>query len=128
MTHNWISIPFPSNFHYSDTVTRPPWLHGTRSGRHYSHTKFHRERPYALAFVGSAQVTAKAQRKLRLALIEACRAAPTICLLNELGGHESHENIMLPSEPNKPKEKTDTKTNPYSKARLCLTPGEIESK
>ena len=128
MSQNWISIPFPSNFHYSDSVTRPPWLHGTRSGRHYSHTKLHRERPFALAFVGSAQVTAKAQRQLRLSIIEACRSSPAVCLLNELGGHESHENILLPSGAEKKKSKMNSKgvnMNPYSKARLCLTPGNI---
>lgn len=118
LSHNWVSIPFPSNYHFSDSVSIPPWSKGNRHGLH-ARKKYKRERPFALSFMGSAQVTAKQQRLLRLELIEACRVIPEKCLLVELGGHQSHENTFQAAAA---KESEDS-NNPYSRARLCLTPG-----
>lgn len=118
MSKRWISIPFPSNFHVSATTTRFPWR-AIEDNPQYMSSMFKTERQYELCFVGSAQVTAKLQRQLRLALMETCKQMPHTCLLVPLNSHESHER---PFDVYTANSKAQV-YNPYSLARFCLTPG-----
>lgn len=118
MTHKWVSIPFPSNYHVSDTTSKFSWR-GIAEYPQYMSTIYAMERPYELCFVGSAQVTAKLQRQLRLSLMETCRLMPHLCLLVSLKSHESHERPFEVVDGNNKMQVH----NPYSLSRLCLTPG-----
>jgi hypothetical protein len=136
MSHNWVSIPFPSNYHYSfaGTTTRPPWLDVLRSPQ-YMREEYQLQRPYALSFVGTTLVTAKQQQKLRKKIIEVCASMPQACLSVQLASHQSHESIVVTEEGPKGQSytqqnsstisniKSDSESNPYLKSRLCLMPG-----
>ena len=53
---HWLSVPFPSDYHYSPTVKIPSW--------HFQST-IDLVREYPIAFVGSTTVSARLQRNLR---------------------------------------------------------------
>lgn len=129
MTHKWLSIPFPSNFHYSSAVTAPAWNAVTRIPG-YMPQFYDTERPYALCFVGSTMVTAKRQKRLRQELVVTCRARSSECLYVCLATHESQETVFQSG----PAAGTGVKggvsptsdeapSNPYHRAKFCLTPG-----
>jgi hypothetical protein len=98
---NWLSIPFPSNFHFSEKVKVFPWTLNLRS------------RQFSLAFIGSDAVTARLQRTVRKAIISECSSRTSECLLMELKSHLSNVNVFS----------KDAGTSPYLNARLCLMPG-----
>lgn len=116
MTHNWISIPFPSDYHYSSAATEAPWK--TLLDPVAQQSEYTTQRPYLLSFVGSAQVTAKKQQALRQALISECSRINSInphsCLLINLDSHDSMTHHYLNSS---------GEINPYALSRLCLMPG-----
>ena len=108
LRHRWVSIPFPSNYHYSEEVTSPPWrskfmINGTVDPA----------RTYALAYMGSISVTAKLQRNLRIVLRKTCLLFPKDCLLVNLNSHDSQTAIFSSLQDR----------GPYVAARLCLMPG-----
>ena len=82
MFRRWISIPMPSDYHLSATVTAPPWTERVETPRRY-----------ALAFSGSRAVTAKKSRLLRGALIDICTRHRRDCHLHVLWDHSSNANM-----------------------------------
>ena len=109
MTHNWQSIPFPSDYHYSYQVRTPPWK-----------DRVYVQRPYAVAFSGSLGVTAKKSRRVRELIIELCRQRPKDCYLHTLHDHSSNSLTahVLTSK------KDNTKGyGPYYNASFCFMPG-----
>lgn len=126
MSHKWLSIPFPSTYHHSSAVVTPPW-NAINRVPHYLDRVYEVERPYALCFVGSTMVTAKLQRLLRQELIAVCSARSGECFHVALETHQSHESIFKPSfsrdTEGRASEDKKHNNNPYSRAKLCLTPG-----
>ena len=137
MSHMWVSIPFPSNYHY----------HGEEGEVGVANTK----KWYHLAYVGSDWITAKKQRELRIALRQECyrrsnpfsMSRPDIpkgsytrrgegddaqsdCLFTDMASHNSMTvgmfHFIPPSRqawglvPSKVR-------NPYALSTLCLMPG-----
>jgi xyloglucan galactosyltransferase MUR3 len=113
MHHRWVSVPFPSDFHASDLVTRPLWTATVSPSR----------RNVLLAFVGSERVTAAKQQAVRRAIIDVCRKMlpseqePDVspCVTVELASHESHAMLSM--------QNASLPNNLYERSRLCLTPG-----
>ena len=132
MTHNWVSIPFPSNYHYSAHVQYPPWLDILQDHNSQQTSSF-TQKKYAISFVGTIQVTAKLQRELRLELIRTCNNVMFAknCLHVPLHSHESHESIYQRNaidDHSKISSNTSTSTtqfNPYAQSKLCLSPGTL---
>jgi hypothetical protein len=124
MSHRWLSIPFPSNYHHSNAVVAPPWNAVQRIPR-YMEVLYDVERPYALCFVGSTMVTAKLQRLLRQELITTCRRYPQDCLYVSLASHESHQNIFQAGKSALKETSASASYNPYSKAKFCFAPGTL---
>ena len=177
MTRRWVSVPFPSNYHtransQQHSLDRgasvpppllPPWMESTRYTRAeyfgYGDANedsvlgttgvYFKQRPHALALVGSVEVTARKQRILRQHLFRACRALaaaqPGACVAVELPSHDSAADSFLHmqrvqhnystvhtsadqsrSRVREPESGTETGTgssHPYRTARLCLSPG-----
>lgn len=115
MTNRWISVPFPSNFHWSKSVSHPPWSSVSRPG--YFPVEYLRQRNRKICFVGSAEVTAKKQRYIRESIIEECRHhSQSDCWVKELSSHSSNQQSSS--------EIADrSSVNPYAECRLCLCPG-----
>ncbi len=116
MTHNWYSIPFPSNYHFDDSSTNnPPWLKETIVPRV-------KRRRFAMSFIGTSEVSANKQKDLRLAIISTCRGHfPNDCLLKELNSHSSNVDFLLPSS-NGSSEGAVT-DHPYFQSTFCFSPG-----
>jgi hypothetical protein len=115
MMNNWISIPFPANFHLSSHVSKPPWRTIVDNSKYFPEM-YLSERPNKLCFMGSKEVTAKRQRLLRSLLINECLqlGAPS-CWLKELTSHSSNQYVS--------DNEMIGEVNPYSQCRLCLCPG-----
>ena len=139
MSHRWISIPFPSNYH-RDT-----------SSSSLSDSELKDRRWYHLAYIGSDRVTARRQKELRIALRQECyrssspftmarprplRPSPTRrgegedarsdCLYVDMASHDSMAVGMFHFLPSDDRAYTQTPfsvVNPYSIASLCLMPG-----
>lgn len=108
MTNNWLSVPFPSDHHLGKGAL-PWWRLPLLSWEQHL-----AQRPHALCFVGSLQVTAKKQRELRQALVRECESRSRAdCLLV---GLTSHESIGESST-------AGVEDRPYDVSRLCLMPG-----
>eukprot|EP01038_Epipyxis_sp_PR26KG_P009225 gene9225-12438_t len=113
MTNKWISIPFPSDYHASSQNYQ------NRQNMLYSR----KDRIYAVAFMGTIEVTAKLQKRLRIQLIESCMMFQD-CLYVDLNTHESNantNNIPLVSSMNNTK--NQSLYHPYRYSQLCLMPG-----
>ena len=143
MSQGWISIPFPSNYHYSPSTESSTW-------------QIEEKRWYHIAYIGSDMVTAKKQKKLRIALRQECyrRSDPlfylqgdgaveqrqhrgidqTDCFTTNMDTHDSMSSSMFYELPPKRRgesasmnrseaiEKGDL-THPYAFATFCLMPG-----
>jgi xyloglucan galactosyltransferase MUR3 len=115
---NWISIPFPSNFHWASTLNMHdlPWLTNSHSNN----------RIYSLSFMGTEKITATKAKKLRRAIVKECRRRNLNsdndrdkifdCLWVGLRSHDS--NVDLSEDGT-----TRTLTHVYEKSKLCLMPG-----
>eukprot|EP00602_Paraphysomonas_sp_CaronLab_P013163 CAMPEP_0185043042 /NCGR_PEP_ID=MMETSP1103-20130426/42689_1 /TAXON_ID=36769 /ORGANISM="Paraphysomonas bandaiensis, Strain Caron Lab Isolate" /LENGTH=365 /DNA_ID=CAMNT_0027583183 /DNA_START=538 /DNA_END=1635 /DNA_ORIENTATION=+ len=86
---NWHSIPFPSNYHWSSSVTHPPWA------------DFSRPRPYAVSYIGSMSSHLKKSRTLREILRRECRESeyryPGLCRWYDLSHHGSSADALSPN-------------------------------
>lgn len=102
----WKSIPFPSDYHYSNSVTHAPW----EDEDNINGKALHTQRTYALSFMGTTKVTAQIQITLRTAIMEECKSRSHQCILAVLDTHESIADTI-------------THRNPYLRSRLCLMPG-----
>jgi hypothetical protein len=137
-THRWVSIPFPSNYHYSSCVQYPPpWIRQS-----LRIDQLFEDRPYAIAFMASTKVTAAKQVALRKLLRRLCESTNSQlsmplsatamtsqsnvvgieakrsldrCLLINLGTHDSMTGTFQSAR--------NANISPYSLARLCLMPG-----
>ena len=123
MTHKWLSIPFPSNYHYNGKCINPPWLVNTTISQSDWFSTYSQQRPYSVCFMGSTKVTAKKQRQLRRKIIAHCNGlsktlSALSCLVIQLASHDSSTDILTISLPNSKKT-----INPYSMCRFCLMPG-----
>jgi hypothetical protein len=147
MTNNWVSIPFPSNYHYHGRCDAPPWLFDgsnrtIAAGRMEDRTPqwfatYRYRRPYSICFMGSTKVTAKKQMQLRKRLISLCRhLTQTIsyfsCLVVHLSSHESSANTIQAARDTIPSQSVNssdgkppfpTTSNVYTMCRFCLMPG-----
>lgn len=147
MTHKWISVPFPSNYHFNGLgkENNPMNIYNkdykvemakkasttitiTQQQKLLQNQQFAMQRPFALSFVGTPQVTARKQRRLRLDIIETCKKFNKDCLLVELSSHLSLESNILMHNPDANSHhhsyrSSGSSNNPYEKARLCLMPG-----
>jgi hypothetical protein len=103
LSHNWVSIPFPSSYHMSKGMKVIPWIEDPP----YS------PRPHLISFVGTSFVTARKQQKLRLLLMDECSRRPE-CFLYELPSH--HMNTL--QRPN-----DASSVSIYLKSTFCLMPG-----
>ena len=129
MSHRWVSIPFPSNYHgdVGTPDTSKAWYH--------------------LAYIGSDLVTARKQKELRIALRQECylRSNPfsmarpggggsatakrrgegedarSDCLFVDMASHDSMTVGMFHFLPQG--QEPPIVVNPYSTASLCLMPG-----
>jgi hypothetical protein len=111
LTHRWISIPFPSDYHLSDAVTVMPWA-----------DRIETQREFAVAFSGSVGVTAKKGRHLREVIIETCTRVPMHCFLHTLKDHSS--NVLTGHVQRSASERRSQKgLGPYYDASFCLMPG-----
>lgn len=106
-TNKWISIPFPSDYHYSSLVTNPQWLYDDSPD---SINLYFSKRKYSVSFMGSTEVTSKLNKELRNVIIDQCKIHQNDCILSILQTHDSL---------------TDTYShgNPYSFSKICLMPG-----
>jgi len=101
LRHNWHSIPFPSDYHYSKRVTTIPW------NRPIGKTT----KQYIFSFMGSNQVTAKKQKELRELLADYCIRNSNICNYVPLQSHHSLTELQR-------------HTNyPYYSSTFCFMPG-----
>ena len=145
MTNKWISVPFPSNYHYNGKCNAPPWLLGDSTSNVLEErikdntlqwfSSYQNSRPYSICFMGSTKVTAKKQKQLRKRLISLCRhLAQTVsyfsCLVVHLTSHESSANTIqaaresIPSKFLNISEKViSSPYNAYTLCRFCLMPG-----
>lgn len=141
MYHRWISIPFPSNYHYSPLMKE-------------SSPDFKEQRWYHIAYVGSDMVTARKQKELRIALRQECHRrsdpiflinqgvheqsedkqylergrgsqAQSDCFVTNMDTHDSMSSSMFYEMPtDKQGEEAATRTtHPYTLATFCLMPG-----
>lgn len=116
LTNNWISIPFPSDYHLSlNFFQNPPWKR-IISDKNYFPTIYEQERPFTISFMGTDQVTAKLQKSLRQEIIQTCQLRPSICLLSILPSHFSTVNRFDDV-------KSIALNYPYLKSKFCLAPG-----
>jgi hypothetical protein len=106
-TNKWVSIPFPSDYHYSSLVTNPQWLYDDSPD---SINLYFSKRKYSVSFMGSTEVTSKLSKELRKVIIEQCNIHQNECTLRILQTHDSLTE-------------TYTYDNPYSLSRICLMPG-----
>ncbi len=114
----WISVPFPSNFHWSPTAIRAPWLQLQQQSAALTEI-----RPYKICFMGSDQVTARLQRALRVALRDQCKSRPTDCLLIDLKTHDSQTNVFHDFKLEDKAFIQARAQNPYLHSTFCLMPG-----
>ena len=103
MRHKWRSIPFPSNFHMSSNVTKVLWK---------ENLDVHRK--YAIAYMGSAGITSRLSKELRLVLKEQCSKISD-CYLIELESHTSQTDIF--------KSQSNFPYGVYAESTFCLMPG-----
>ena len=142
MSHRWVSIPFPSNYHRDSTSSSSSSTKREVRGKQWYH----------LAYIGSDRVTAKKQRDLRIALRQECyrRSNPfsmarprdpsrssssrrgegadarSDCLYVDMTSHDSMATGMfhfLPEGDGVLSQAALTVVSPYETASLCLMPG-----
>lgn len=116
LSHKWISVPFPSDFHMSAAVTDVLWKY-PQTGT--AQSKFS-DRNILIAYMGSTSVSAKKQKELRNEIVRECERRMNErkskvkvavagtgtdarvnedlreCLVIKLSSHESH--ALLPSQ------------------------------
>lgn len=138
MSQRWMSIPFPSNYHYNPHMED-------------SSLDFGEERWYHIAYIGSDMVTARKQKELRIVLRQEChrRADPLFfmpddskegekgqqdlergrgslarsdCLVTNMDTHDSMTSSMFYEVPVAGETGRES-THPYALATLCLMPG-----
>jgi hypothetical protein len=78
MSNRWVSIPFPSNYHYSPGVTTMLGTTSTNSNINNNKAGYNKlwgdvPRWYHLAYIGSDLVTARKQKELRIAIRRECQ-------------------------------------------------------
>lgn len=99
LQNRWVSIPFPSSYHWHPFLKYNPW-----------DSQFEHTRKYLISFMGTYKVTARFQRLLRKSLIDECGKRP-LCLYSNTKHHDSLHEIdqML--------------LIPYRSSLFCLMPG-----
>jgi hypothetical protein len=103
MYKNWISIPFPSNYHYNENNIENNNQNKNKNLMPFEKTyleymennqNYYKKRPFLISFVGSIMVTAAKQKKLRILIINYCVNNKHICYFIDLKNHESISNIQ----------------------------------
>lgn len=118
MTHNWYSIPFPSNYHMSSSVKIVAWKKVLQSS--YFPTQYKLDRPHKVCFMGSTEVTAERQARLRKLIMQTCNDHKG-CQVIPLSSHSS--NVDLQAQVAKVQKAPFPIHNPYESCRICLQPG-----
>ena len=101
LRHNWYSIPFPSDYHYSKQVTTIPWMRSIGDVK----------RQYIFSFMGSNQVTARKLKALRELLADYCLRTSGTCNYVQLQSHHSLTDVQRLAN------------YPYYSSTYCFMPG-----
>ena len=136
LSHNWLSIPFPSNYHYNSQTKIFLWKLENTINNNYiinkektieiknemtnkinilNNTINISKKRYIIAFIGTIDITSKIQKQLRIQLINEC------LLINN---NNTNNNCYLNSNI---KHNSNTLNNNnihiYQNSRFCLQPG-----
>ncbi len=119
LSKNWISVPFPSNYHTIESkATNLPWKQKNES------------RKYPFCYLGSPEVTAKKQKALRKKLIEFCEKYSKDCYFTQLPSHSSNVDYFHLSNVSssqivtlRSKSSKIQSVNLYNDCQFCFTPG-----
>lgn len=116
LTRNWISVPFPSNFHALESKSASlPWnltslIAGNRSHR--------------FCLIANTEVTSKKQKALRKKLFEFCNKFSKDCYSIQLSSHSS--NVLYFNSSNSSSSTSSSSSllsSPYEQCQFCFTPG-----
>ena len=132
LRHAWVSVPFPSDFHFGVDTTAPLWRWGHAKDSAAERAAVTSEygsrggsRPVLVAYLGTEKVTAARQTELRTAIRVECRRRRTKvrgqavdgvrdCVAAALPIHDSHALLNATQGHD---------VSLYARSRLCLMPG-----
>jgi hypothetical protein len=113
LTNNWISVPFPSNYHlmsekvgnflYASEKKITVWKRIKEDPSYLLNgDEYFKERKYSFCFIANSGVTAKKQKQLRIALFDFCKKYPRDCYYYQLSSHSSNVNHLTSAAVGKP--------------------------